>query len=283
MNPPKFQWRALVSVLVTLFFLILVLSGVMLFVSPPGRIANWTNWTLLGLRKSEWGGLHIWFGILFLVVAVVHLVLNWRPLLSYFKSKLTHQVAFRWEWAAALLLCAGVYGGIRAGIPPFSSLLAFNEQIKESWDKPADRAPIPHAELLALGELAQRANVDLTTAIGRLAAAGITNATSEVMVGKLAERNQISGQRVYQIIVAEPKARGEQASSHSPSAGGRGGGPGRKTLAEYCSEQGLALTQVLAKLEAKKIHAKETMTLRDIAIENGYERPYEVLDIINAK
>jgi hypothetical protein len=277
MNPPKFQWRALISVLVSVSFLILVLSGVMLFVSPPGRVANWTNWTLLGLRKNDWGGLHIWFGAVFLTVAVVHLILNWRPLVSYFKSRPTRRVGFRWEWAVALVLCGVVYAGIRAGVPPFSSLLAFNEEIKESWDTPADRAPIPHAELLSLGELAQKAGVDLPTAVSRLAAAGITNATSELIVGKLAERSQVSGQRIYQIILGNPT---------TPGAGGKsaaGGGTGRKTLALYCQEQGVAVADALARLEAKGIQAKETLTLREITLNNGHDNPYEIIDIINAK
>ncbi len=44
----------------------------MLFVSPPGRVANWTNWSLVGLTKHQWGGLHIWFSTVFLFVAIVH-------------------------------------------------------------------------------------------------------------------------------------------------------------------------------------------------------------------
>jgi hypothetical protein len=37
---PRFAWRAMTSVLIAAAFLILVFSGVILFVSPPGRIAN---------------------------------------------------------------------------------------------------------------------------------------------------------------------------------------------------------------------------------------------------
>ena len=281
MNSPKFQWRALVSVLVTLTLLILLLSGVMLFVSPPGRIANWTNWTLLGLRKNEWAGVHVWFSMVFAVVAVVHLILNWRPLVGYFKSKLTRQLAFRKEWMLALVLCGFVYAGLRAGLPPFSSLLAFNERIKESWDQPVDRAPIPHAELLSLGELVERAGVELPVALSRIAAAGITNATPELVVGKLADQNGVSGQRIYQLIVG--KASTPAATGHAGGGGaGKGGGPGRKTLTQYCDEQGLKVADVLKRLEAKGIHAKETQTLRDISQSNGFERPYEILEILNA-
>lgn len=74
------------SVLIAASFLVLVLSGVLLFVSPPGRIANWTNWTILGLRKHDWIGLHIWFSVLFLLVAIVHLVFNLPENLAFIRS-----------------------------------------------------------------------------------------------------------------------------------------------------------------------------------------------------
>ena len=101
------------SVLIAVSFVILVFSGVILFVSPPGRIANWTNWNILSLTKKEWIALHIWFSTLFLLVTVFHLVFNWRPLLSYFKDRMTRQMGFRWEWLVALAICGGVYAGTR--------------------------------------------------------------------------------------------------------------------------------------------------------------------------
>ena len=36
----RFQWRALTSVLMTLGFMLLAVSGTVLFLSPPGRVAN---------------------------------------------------------------------------------------------------------------------------------------------------------------------------------------------------------------------------------------------------
>lgn len=253
-----------------------------MFVSPPGRVANWTNWTLLGLRKSDWNGLHVWFGTVFLGAAILHLILNWRPLMSYFKNKIDHRVGFRLEWVVALAFSVVVFGGIRAAVPPFSTFLAFNESVKESWDKPAERAPIPHAELLPVGELAQKAAVDWGLALSRLNAAGISNATPEVLVGKLAERNRISGQQVYQVLVGERTALG--AGSGGPAAHSErgGGGPGRKTLVQYCAEEQLNVTNVLARLKEKRIRATESMTLREVAAENGYERPYEILELIKS-
>ena len=85
---------------------------------------------MLGLRKSDWGGLHIWFGTLFLTMTALHVFFNWRPLVSYFKNRVTRSVGFRKEWAVAASLCVLVFAGTRAGVPPFSTLLAWNEEVK---------------------------------------------------------------------------------------------------------------------------------------------------------
>jgi hypothetical protein len=73
-----------------------------------------------------------------------------------------------------------------------------------------------------------------------------------------------------------------RAGGQGDAGGGAGGGTGRKTLAQYCQEQGVAVAGALARLEAKGIHAKETLTLREIAVNNGYDKPFEIMDIINA-
>ena len=270
------------SVLVTTSFLILVFSGLILFLSPPGRVANWTNWAILGLRKQEWIGLHIWFSLLFLLVALVHVFFNWRPLVNYFKNRVTRRVGFRWEWLAALAICGGVYLGTRAGVPPFSSLLAFNERVKESWDQPLRRAPIPHAELLTLAELAQKAGVDLAAATNRLQAKGIQGATAEIVVQQLAQNNARSAQQIYEALSASAKVEVGHGEGQG-GGGGAGGGPGRKTLTEFCGDEGLDLKVALARLQAKGMKASTNQTLREIAVNNGYSRPYELLAILRAK
>jgi len=281
-TPRRFQWRAFTSVLIAVSFVTLAVTGVMLFVSPPGRVANWTNWTLLGLTKHEWTGLHVGFSAVFLVIAVVHTVLNWRPLLGYFKDRLTRRLGLRWEWAAALAACALVYGGIRAGFPPFSSLLSFNETVKQSWDQPAQRAPIPHAELLTLAELAEKAGVALPEAVSRLTVKGIEGARADIVVEELARQNQRAAQQLYEMILGEPTRgqAGRGGGRGSGGAGGPGGGPGRKTLTQFCAEEGLDQDQALARLRAKGLKVSPEQTLREIAVNNGYSRPYEILELL---
>lgn len=274
---PRFQWRALTSVLMTLGFLLLALSGLVLFLAPPGRVANWTNWTMLGLRKSDWGGLHIWFGALFLGMTVAHLCFNWRPFVGYLKNRVTRSLGFRMEWAVAAGLVVIVYSGTRAGVPPFSSLLAWNESLKESWDRPAERAPIPHAELLTLSALAEKGGVELTAAQARLSARGIGGFTPETVVQKIADDAKLSARQVYDIILTAPK----------PAAGGHtegkaGGGPGWKTLAQFCADEGIVLEGARARLAAKGFKADAGQPLREIASSSG-QKPYELVELLRAK
>ena len=272
----RFQWRALTSVLMTLGFLLLAVSGTVLFLSPPGRVANWTNWTMLGLRKSDWGGLHIWFGTLFLAMSALHVFFNWRPLVSYFKSRATRSIGFRKEWAVAAGLCALVFVGTRAGVPPFSTLLAWNEEVKESWERPSERAPIPHAELLTLAALAQKGGVEIAVATTRLAAKGITGFTAETIVQKIADSAKIPAREVYDIIMSGPKVAGGHAEGQA------GGGLGWKTLTQFCADEGLSLEAVRAQLTAKKIKFDDAMTLRDIASSNG-QKPYDLVESLRVK
>ncbi|MCP5524193.1 MAG: DUF4405 domain-containing protein [Verrucomicrobiales bacterium] len=311
MNPskPSLRIRAFTAVLIAMTFLALAVSGVILFLSPPGRVANWSDWRMLSLTKHDWTGLHVWFSLIFLITAGCHILFNSRPLLNYFKDRLTRRVGFRREWVLAFGVCGLVFVGVRAGLPPFSSFLDFNETVKRSWEDPRGVAPIPHAELLALGELAAKAEVPLEMALTRLEANGVKGATAEIVVAELAAANDLSAQRVYEILqgvnasgrggggrgpgagAGKSSAGRSEEAGHGPGGGngggnggwGGGGGPGRMTLTEFCASRDIDVKVAQERLEAKGIKPAPGRTLRDIAVDNGYERPYEVLDIIEGK
>jgi len=292
------------SVLIAASFLLLAVSGVILFVSPPGRVANWGNWRMIGLTKHEWTGVHSWFAAIFVATAVVHVFFNLRPLMNYFRDRLTRRLGWRWEWIVALAICGGVFAGVQARVAPFSTLLNMGERVKQSWEDARSAAPIPHAELLSFKELSTQAKVPYETAVERLQALGFRGITPEVIAQDLAATNQVSAQRLYEIVQGqrgggrggghgfaksgETGPSSEKSAGHGPGGGGggfgRGGGPGggagRQTLAQYCSSKGIALTNAITRLQAKGMKVAADRTLRDIAVENGYDRPYEILSIL---
>lgn len=140
-GPPRapFQWRSLVSVLTLVSFVVMTASGAVLWIAPPGRIANRGEWKILTLTKSEWSDLHLGFVLVFVVAALAHLILNWRPLASYFKSRQSRRWNFRWEWLAALVLCAVVFAGLRLKWRPFSTLLNFTQEVRRNWEPDSRR------------------------------------------------------------------------------------------------------------------------------------------------
>ncbi len=281
----QFSWRAFFSVLTALSFIGMVFTGVILFVVPPGRIANWTGWTLLGLTKHQWIGLHDWFSIIFVVASVFHVYLNWKLFVSYFKSKVSKAFALRIEWALALVICGIVFLGTLGDIMPFSSLLAWNESIKHSWDSPQRRAPIPHAELLTLTELAEQVrDVDLKTMLTNLKAGGIEVESTDVLLGELAETYNMTPARLYDIALGQAvRGRGhggpEQGERHGQ--GGPGRGIGQMTLKEYCSQMGFDVNTSVKKLQDAGFKASTDMTIRVIADTAGIH-PSEIRTLLEA-
>lgn len=261
----------------------MLISGAVLFLSPPGRVANWTQWQILGLTKHGWTDLHVAFSALFLVVGVVHLVFNWRPLLQHLGARWTARSGFRWEWVVATLVAVGVFGATRAKLPPVSNLLAWSEQLKGGWESNRERAPIPHAELLSVAELAAQAGVGAEEALRRLQSAGVKDATLEARVQGVAETSGLTPARIYDLIRAETSRTGGAGGETSAHGPGAGGGPGRKTLAQFCQEEGLDLEAVRKRLSGRGIAFKPGETLREIAENNGFDRPFGLMEILREK
>lgn len=278
-----FRSRAFTSLIMALGFAALLVSGGVLFLSPPGRVANWTQWQILGLTKHGWGDLHIVFGAIFLIGGFVHIAFNWRPLLQHIGARMSGRTGFRLEWVAALLVGVGVFAGTRAHVPPFSTLLAWSEQLRGGWEQERERAPIPHAELLTLRELATQAGVDADVALRRLQASGVADAKEDTQVQTIADAARITPAKVYDLIQNRGAANAGPAGEHSPRGPGAGGGPGWKTLAQFCTEEGLDLQAVQARLAGRGIKASGELTLREIAVNHGYDRPYALLEIIRQK
>jgi len=281
----RFNWRAFFSVLTALSFIGMAFTGVILFVVPPGRIANWTGWTLLGLTKHQWIGLHDWFCIIFVVASVFHVYLNWKLFVSYFKSKVSKAFALRIEWALALVICGVVFLGTLGDIPPFSSLLVWNENIKYSWDSPQHRAPIPHAELLTLTELAEQVrDVDLETMLANLKARGIEVESTDVVLGELAETYNMTPARLYDIAlgqVGRGRGHGGPEQGERRGQGGPGRGIGQMTLKEYCGQMGLDVNTAVQKLQDAGFKAGPDMTLRGIA-DTASVHPSEIRTLLEA-
>jgi len=295
----KFKWQAFTSVLVTVFFVLMIFTGIILFLTPPGRVANWTGWRLIALTKHQWGGLHIWFGLMFIIASAFHLYFNWKTLVSYFKDKVSQSFAMRAEWIIALIIPAIVFVGTLAEIKPFSSLLALNEAIKHSWETPSQRAPVPHAESLRLASVSDYIqDVNLETMVANLKAKGIEVSLedADVVFGDLAEASGMTPSQLFEIAVGQSGyyssvascsneqragsgaegSRGDgQKSGAANQGGGSGSGFGRMTLKQFCAQLELDTNAAIKTLNDLGFVATPDMTIRAIADSAG-AHPSEV-------
>ncbi len=294
--------RGFISLLTALSFLIMTISGVILFIVPQGRIASWIDWRMLGLTKVQWGNMHITTSLLFAVAGLWHTWINWRALLSYFRDKVKKTVALKWELAIAAVLTIFFTVGAVYKVPPLNYILEWNDDIKEYWIKSADdEPPLAHAELLPFNLFVKKVDLELEPALKLLEQHAITIIGPDQKLGDIAEQNHTSPAAIYKLLNTAEKAvphstgiTSVQTVSNTPPAHVtqvkrwtpeqiqtrfEGKGIGRKTLAEICVEFKLDQTAISKKLAEKKITMASDDSLKK-AGDTYNELPLEIMKII---
>lgn len=196
----KLSGRGLVSVLLALAFAALVFSGAILYVTPRGRMANWAGWTMLALSKQQWQSIHISVSLLFVAASGVHLFLNWALFWHYLKRAFGKGAAMKAEVLIGVALVSAILAGAIAQLPPFSTIMAWNEQIKDYWERPAEQAPMPHAEEWTIEQFASRANVSGDVLLAALRAEGIEVEGAGLSIAEIAKRNGRTPREVFAVI-----------------------------------------------------------------------------------
>ncbi len=310
----RLHLRGFISLLTALSFLIMTVSGVILFITPQGRIAYWLDWTFMGISKTQWGDMHITTSLLFALAGLWHTWLNWRALVSYFQDKVSKALALKAELAvAAVITVFCTIGGIYK-TPPLSYILDFNEYLKESWVKtPEDEPVISHAELMPFKQFVQKVDIELEPALAELSKQGIKVDGPDQKLLDISRKNGKSPSQIYKLLktlegVKTPEAAAtpaavqpQQAAGQPPVTGSsktaqpaaaqqvwtaelvqqqfEGKGVGRKTLADLCQEFHLDQAVISSKLAGKGIKMAASDSLKKVSDERG-ELPIEILKII---
>jgi len=183
----RFRTKGFTSLLLALSFSIVVISGLALYVSPKGRVANWTGWTLVGLDKHQWGALHINICLLFLAGAALHLFFNWKVFLAYIKNRTTG-LNLKLEMAVASLVTAVVVVGTWADAPPFTVPVAVSDQLKDYWEAAAPQGPAPHAEEFTLVKFAAQLGLEVDQVAAALRTEGYDISDNTATVADLARQ-----------------------------------------------------------------------------------------------
>lgn len=127
----SFHWRSFVSFLLTLSFVVMVFSGLVLYLAPSGGQARRAGWQFWLLGRDGWMAQHLTASTVFLVVSIFHLYFNYRALLSYIRNKAQKGLRRPVELAAALLIAVFLVAGTVAELPPWSYILQGSKHLRQ--------------------------------------------------------------------------------------------------------------------------------------------------------
>jgi len=226
----RFNPRAFTSLTLAVAFGIAMVAGLVLYITPQGRVANWIDWRVLGLGKEQWGAVHMTGSLLFVAMAVFHLIYNWKALLAYLRRKAKESAGLRWEPVAALAIGLLFVVGTVQQWQPFQSVIDINSATKRYWEAKADVAPRPHAEEMTLAAYAEDLGMHPEGLLMRLAEAGLDVQDPQEKLGSMAARHGMAPSEIHALVGPGPGA--GMGSGEGPGHGdgqGRGmrGGEGR--------------------------------------------------------
>lgn len=119
----RFHGRSLTSLILALSFVVMTVSGVVLYLAPPGGQARAAGWQYLGLGRDGWMAQHITSCTVFLAASLVHLYLNIKPLWRYVYSRTIGGLHRKRELLAAIVLVGFMVVGTVYEVPPWSYLI----------------------------------------------------------------------------------------------------------------------------------------------------------------
>lgn len=270
--------RKTTSLILLIAGFIELLTGVVLYIIPSGRVAYWANYKLLGLDKHQWGDLHITVSFLLVIAACIHLYFNWKAIVMYLKNKARQLVVFNLNFCIALIICVYVSVGTLWRLPPMNYALALGERFTEKGNIKYGEPPFGHAELASLDMFCRRTNIDPINAKKLLVAAGVRLEESTQTIGQIAARNDKTPRQIYALI--KPAAT-KPAHGIAVRHQGSGQGFGRKKIRRVCATHDISVKDAVAALRKSGIDIDPDQTIKEAAAKNG-KKPSELFQLIQA-
>jgi hypothetical protein len=266
--------RKTISLIALFSFVLLLVTSVVLYIMPHGRVAYWANWKLLGLPKTTWDELHLTLGVLFAIASLWHTVLNWSAIVSYLKR--SREGARSAAGGIAAVITLVVVAGTFLHWPPMSWVLDLNTLVKDKATATYGNPPYGHAELSSLAMMIRNTGLDAQAVSARLAAKKIVVVSMEQTVQEIAQNNGLTPQQLFILMQPELQTGEFPAMPKLPPSG-----LGRKTLDTICGTYGLECAALVEALKEQGFEASAEMTVKEVAASQG-KNPIAVYELIYA-
>lgn len=274
MNQRSWNGRAFTSLCSLVSFILLCFTGIILYFEPHGRVAYWIKWDFLSLEKDQWGNIHIYSGLLFLVTGGFHIYYNWNPLIKYLGGKIERALGYKREVMISSFILLWISASGIWSLPPLVYVTELSETIKNSWvTSPEFEPPFGHAELASLQTFCKKQRIPLDQAILEIRNAGFTVDSPKNTLLEIAESKRTSGMAVYEIIKKleaklDAMVPGTPWTAEKVEETFSGTGIGNKTIGQIIKELDLNPSKVYQRLKAIGIEAKDDDRLKSLADRN---------------
>jgi hypothetical protein len=246
-----------VSLFLLYALVMMSVTGIVMYIMPPGRVAYWSGWTLFGLNKDQWGALHTVAGFIMLIAGSFHLYFNWKPMKSYFKEKA--KSLFSKELLMVTLIGFAVTVMTAMQLPPFQSVMDLGEEIKESWESGMEEAPMPHTERLRLGEIATMLDIPYSALEEKLKTKTAVPFGQNTTLSQIASQANTSPAALYLYLSGE-------TGSTLPH---EGSGIGRKSVETVCRELDIPFPDVQKSFRSQGMEIRADEKLKEAAARLG--------------
>ncbi len=267
--------RKITSLTALISFVLLMVTSIILYIVPSGRVAYWAGYRLWSLSKEDWGSVHINLGFLLLISILLHVYYNWKPMISYMKNRSKQLRIFTPDFNISLAVTLMVFFGTLAGIPPMSSNINLSNAITDNANLYYGEPPYGHAELSPLADFADKVKVDLDESLAKLKAAGIKVESPAQTMEEIAHANGISPQQIYTAMRLDNGSSAGEMPEEAP------GGTGNRTLAQICEMYQLNPDIIVQGLAEQDITAEPGQAMKEIAAANSID-PHAVYAAIYA-
>jgi hypothetical protein len=283
MKKNGFHGRGLTSLIVVTSFLIMTITGIVLYFTPHGRVAYWVVWQFIGLTKTDWNNIHIISSIAFAIAGAFHIYFNWKSIMNYLSGKILGTLKYRKELAVATILSVFIIVGSIYVVPPFNYVIDFSEYLKSAWVKSKEyEPPFGHAEEVSLKIFTKKMDIDLSKAEKELKANSITFNSMNEKLKNIALNNNITPMDIYVVIKKFEKKIADERIKFTPELVEEkfaGTGIGQRALSWMIEDIGMNPEVARQRLSKNDIKASDDETLKQIA--SRFEtKPIEILKIM---
>lgn len=133
---PRWSTRAAAVFGAGFAFIAMTISGLVLVIAPRGSIANKIDWLFGGFDRHDWQAIHLTAGILFVVVAVWHILIHISVIKNLTFGTGASTQGHRSELLVMLTVVALFLTTAILNLPPASWLIDINEFFNRTYWAP---------------------------------------------------------------------------------------------------------------------------------------------------